>query len=472
MHLAFKRLLLLLLALLLLLPYAAFATSDYDENQPQKLTTRQLTGQSAIVVEAGSGNVLFEKNADDMRYPASTTKILTVLLGIMMGDEDQMVTVSETATMVPEDSSKVPLVAGEQLSLHDLLRMTMVSSGNDGAVAIAEAISGSEQNFVALMNDAARSFGATHTHFTNSHGYHDENHYSTARDMALIARVAMQNPVFREIAALTTYTLPRSDWSAPRKKTVRNAPMMVLGDDNKFYYPYLTGMKTGYHSEAGYCFVGSADKDGVELVSVVLKNGNGYPWTDTRRLMSYGFSQFVSTSVEALYKKTPKSVDISGYALDDPLLGSLEMNIRKVDPTADDHLIGFAGQTDAWARSYSTRTNISFTRKLEAPIEAGEVIGVMTYTPEGADKQPVEYELLASRSIARRASIVPTLDEIRAYTEADPNPFPRFSLEFLALVLLPVAAVIVLSQIFYRLLTRRRKPKLKRKTSYDTRYYR
>ena len=472
MQVARRRLLPLLLALFLLLPFASLASSDYDENQPAKLNSRQLTGQSALVIEAGTGNVLFEKNADDMRYPASTTKIMTILLGIMMGDEDSMVTVSETATMVPEDSSKVPLVAGEQLSLRDLLRMTMVSSGNDGAVAIAEAISGSEQNFVALMNDAARSFGATHTHFTNSHGYHDENHYSTARDMALIARIAMQNETFREIAALTSYSLPRSDWSPARKKTVRNAPMMVASDDNQFYYPYLTGVKTGFHKEAGYCFVGSADKDGVELISVVLKNSNGYPWTDTRRLMAYGFSQYVSTSVEALYRQSPKQVDISAYALDDPLLGSLEMNIRKVDPTADDHLIGFAGQTDAWARSYNARTNISFTRKLEAPIEAGEVMGIMTYTPEGADKQPIEYELIASRDIPRRASIVPSVDEIRAYTEADPNPFPRFSLEFLALVLLPVIAVIVLSQLFYKLLTRRRKPKLKRKTSYDTRYYR
>lgn len=473
MRSAIQRVVALLLLLLVCSPLLPASAAEYDPNSPQKLTSGQLRGQSALLIEAASGDVLYEKNADDMRFPASTTKIMTVLLGLMMGEPDDIVTVSENAANPPEGSSVIPLVAGEELRLDELLRMTMVSSGNDGAIAIAEHISGSEQAFVALMNDAARNFGATHTQFTNAHGFHDDNHYSTARDLALIAKAAMQNPQFREIASLTSYTLPRSDWSAARKKTARSSVLMVQGEDNSYYYAFATGIKTGFTNAAGYCFVGSAYKDGVELISVTLKAPNyAGCWTDTARLMAYGFSQYISTSVEALYRQQPKSVDISAYALDDPLLGSLEMNIRKLDPLADDHLIGPANQPDSWTRSYNTRTSISFSRVLEAPIEAGEVIGTMTYTPEGADKEPVEYELIASRSILRRESVAPSLDEIRAYTEADPNPFPRFSFEFLMLVLLPLIAVAALSQLFYRLFTRKRKPKISRRAGYETRHYR
>ena len=373
----------------------------------------------------------------------------------------------------PEDASTIPLVEGEQLRLDELIRMTMVSSGNDGAVAIAEHISGSEQAFVALMNDAARSFGCTHTNFTNAHGYHDDNHYTTARDLALIMKAALEVPEFREVAGLTTFTLPRSQWSGARKKSARSAALMVQGEENKYYYPFVTGGKTGFTNAAGYCFVGVGYKDGIELISVTLKAPNyGGCWVDTARLMGYGFSQFISTSVEALYRKQPKSVDISQYALDDPDLGKLELNIRKLDPLADDHLIGRTGEPDSWKASYSSRTNISFTRPLEAPIEAGEVLGVMTYTPEGAEKLPVEYELTAARSIARRESAAPSIDEIRQYSEADPNPFPRFSFEFLLIVLLPLIAVIALSQLFYRLFTRKRKPRISRRAGYETRHYR
>lgn len=463
----------LALSIWMLCAATALAT-EYDPNYPDRLNTGNLSAQSAIVIEYGTGEAIFEKNADDIRPPASTTKILTVLLGIMMTEPEDLVTVSENAVNVPEDSSKIGLVAGEQMTMGELLRATMVGSGNDGSVAIAEHISGSEQNFVALMNEAAQRFGAVNTHFANSHGYNEDNHWSTARDMATITRVAMENDTFREIAALTSYTLPRSEWSAARRVSAQNRAMMVDGDDNEFYYAPMIGVKTGQHSMAGYCFVGAAVKDGVELISVVLKSGSrASRWNDTKKLMEYGFSQYVSTSIEKIYSEHPKVVDISSYDLEDMDLGRLPLNIRKLDPTADDHLVGFAGRTDGWLRTYNMRTNINFTRRLEAPIEAGEVVGTLTYTPEDPTKLPVEYELTAARSILRRASLAPTVEEIRAYTEADPNPFPRFSLEFLLLVLAPVLSVIVLSQVLFKLLMRKRKPKLSRKTNrYTTRYYR
>ncbi len=448
----------------------AHASQEYDPKQPASLSSGQIRAQSAIVIDTGTGEAIFEKNADDMRFPASTSKIMTVLLGILMGNPDDLVTVSQNAINIPEDASRIPLVAGEQLLLSDLLRMTMVASGNDGAIAIAEHISGSESAFVGLMNDAAMRFGCTGTRFNNAHGYHDENHYTTARDLARIAKVAMENETFRQIAALTAYTLPGSQWSQARRKTAQNA--VFTNTENQYFYPDMLGIKTGYHQEAGYCFVGAAERNGVELISVVLKDDAPGRWRDTIRLLEFGFALYVTTSIEEIYRENPKIVEITSFSLDDENLGRLELAIRKLDPTADDQLVGFADKPENWTRIYNMRTTINYSRKLDAPIEAGEVVGIMTYTPEGADALPVEYELVAARSVARRASLAPSYDEIVMYTEADPNPFPRFSIELLFLLLAPVFAVIMLSQLFFKLLTRKKKPKIKRRTGYTTRYYR
>ena len=188
--------------------------------------------------------------------------------------------------------------------------------------------------------------------------------------------------------------------------------------------------------------------------------------------MDYGFSQYVTTSIEALYKENPKIVDISGYSLDDPDIGQLELSLRKRDPLSDDRLVGFADQATNWQRLFNNRTSVSLDRILEAPVSAGEVIGTLTYMPEDDGAPPVEYDLIAARSIERRPAAVPTLEEIIQYTDNDPNPFPRFSLEFAFLVAAPILSVIIVSQVIYKLITRRKKPKFKKNTSYKTRYYR
>lgn len=461
----------LLLALLILQIFPVSA-SEYNASQPENLAANNLRASSAIVIEQVSGQVLFEKNADEMRPPASTTKVLTVFLALTMADQGEIVTVSPFAASMPEDASKIGLQAGEQVRLGDLIRATMVQSGNDGAIAIAEHIMGTETAFVALMNEAAARYGCTRTHFTNSHGYHDDNHLSTARDLAIIAREAMQNEEFREIARLTSYTLPETNLSQARRFNNRANPFLQADEDSKYFYEYATGIKTGQHSLAGDCFIGSAQKMGIQLISVVLNSGSTAKWTDTRRLMEYGFTQYVSTSVAALYAENPKIINISSFALEDSGLGRLELNLRKVDPLANDELIAQKGKSDEQVKTYNARTQIEFTRTLEAPVEAGEVMGTMTYTPLAAGAEPVVYELIAARSIIRRQSIAPTVEEIKAYTAADPNPFPRFSLEFLIIILLPVIAVAVISHLLFKLLTRKRKPRLRQKLEYKTRYYR
>ncbi len=463
----------LCLAVFLCLFPLAQASGEYDPTQPETLAARNIRGEAAIAMEANTGEVLFEKNADELRPPASTTKVLTALLALTMAKPEDIVTVSAyAASLDPEQHSLIGLKEGEQLRMDDLIRATMVASGNDGAIAIAEHISGSEPAFVALMNEAAARYGCTRTHFANSHGFHDEYHLTTARDLAIIAREAVKLDSFREIALMTSFTLPETNLSKPRKLSSQARRLLNNSENNKFYYEYATGIKTGFTNAAGYCFVGSANKQGIPLITVVLGTNSDGRWTDTKKLMEYGFTQYVSTSVQEVYALHPKILNISSYALDDPELGKLELDIRKMDPAADDSLVTRVSSADEQARLYNERTQIDFTRTLDAPISAGEVVGIMTYTPPGGQAEPVEYELVAARTVLRRASLAPSIEEIYAYSDADPNPLPRFTVEFLAIALLPVFAVLVISQLIFKLLTRKRKPKVKQRLTYKSRYYR
>ena len=165
--------------------------ATYDPEHPEDLSADQLYALSAILMTQDKGEVIFEKDADTVRYPASMTKILTVLLGIMfVEDLEEKVIVSEAAVNVPEDSSTMYLKAGEEVRFIDILYGTMLLSANDGANVIAETVSGDIGRFVDLMNETAAAFGCTNTHFVNAHGYHDDNHYSTARDIAIISRIS------------------------------------------------------------------------------------------------------------------------------------------------------------------------------------------------------------------------------------------------------------------------------------------
>ncbi len=450
---------------------AALPAEGPDNASGGEATVPAVTAEAAIVVDALEGRVLWSHNPDQRMYPASLTKMTTCAIALEQNaDTSRMVTIAPEVAAVPETG--LALTTGERLPLLTLIQAALIYSANDAAAGVAQGTAGSVAAFVELMNRRVAEWGAKNTHFANPHGLHAEQHWSTARDLAIIAREAMQNPEFREIARLTSFTLPETNMSKARRFNNRANDFLTAGEDNKYYYPYATGMKTGNHSQAGDCFVGSATKAGIPLISVVLNSGSTDKWRDTIRLMDYGFSQFVSTSVAELYKKNPKVINIGGFALEDIDLGRLQLNIRKMDPAANDNLVSLKSSTEDPTTNYASRTQIEYTRTLEAPIQAGEVMGIMTYTPPSPGAEPVQYELLAARSIERRPSLAPTLDEIRAYTAADPNPFPRFSLEFLIIVLLPVLAVAVVSHFLFKLMTRRRKPKLKQKLEYKTRYYR
>jgi serine-type D-Ala-D-Ala carboxypeptidase (penicillin-binding protein 5/6) len=234
----------------------------------------------AILMDAASGQVLYERNADTPRPMASTTKIMTALLFCEHVPDNAVVVASPAACAVKESS--LHLKVGEKLSAHDLLRAILMRSANDACVDAAEHVAGSEDAFVQMMNDRATALGCTHTHFTNPHGLNDADHYTTARDLALIARAAIQEPRISEVVRTRQTRIKRS--IDQRDVTLYNHSHF-LG-----HYLGADGIKTGWTVPAGHCYVGSATQHNWRLISVVLKSPDYVH--ETAELMHYGFTNY------------------------------------------------------------------------------------------------------------------------------------------------------------------------------------
>ena len=428
----------------------------YNPETPELLDENQLYAKSAILIEASTGEVIFEKNADDPMYPASTTKILTALLALMMGDLNDTATVSNYAVeSVPSGYVKAKLQPGEEINLRDLLFVTMVMSANDGANVVAEHISGSIPAFADLMNNTARVLGCTNTHFTNPSGIHDPYHYTTARDMAIIAREAMNDSTFRTLCSTTSYTVPRTNMSRARTITSNNyfINQATEGERGANFYPLGNGIKTGNTLAAGYCYVGSASKDGVNLISVVFYSGDNARFSDTQKMMEYGFSQYTAVDPVILYQMNPITVETSGFSLEDSNLGRLQLNIKPKDPAADATIICTKEQAEAMSRQLRQLVLIDYTREFTCPIAYGEEMGTLTYFTD--DGEAIEYSLTAGRSIEKRLDAPKTLEEIIEYTYADPNPFPPIDAEFVIMCLSPFIALFMVWRILKRINRRR-----------------
>ncbi len=233
---------------------------------------------SAIVIDAQTGAVLYAKNPDKPLPPASTTKIVTGLLLAQHPNPNDPVPISPNAAGTP--GSRVGLQAGQTVKAQDLLNAVLLVSANDASTATAEFLEGSVPAFVERMNAKARAANAPHTHFQNPHGLQDPHHLSTARDLATLARAAMQNPAFATAVAQPSASFPRP-----------NAPAQTVVNTNTLLgsYPGMDGIKTGWTPEAGHCFIGSATRSGRRILSVVL---NSPDWQgETRALLNYGFAQ-------------------------------------------------------------------------------------------------------------------------------------------------------------------------------------
>lgn len=350
-----KGLILILIGILIVTPIISIkaenrATTDLASN-----------AKSAILIEATTGEIIYEKNSHEKLAPASMTKMMSMLLVVESIEKgiiswNQMITVSENASKM--GGSQILLETGEQMSVSDLFKGVAVMSGNDAVVALAESIAGTEEEFVNMMNKRAKELGLKDTQFKNPHGLDDANHYSSAYDMSLIAKELVKHEkIFEYTSIYEDYLRKGTDkelWLVNTNKLVR-------------FYPGVDGLKTGYTETAGYCLTATAKKNNMRLIAVAM----GEPDSSTRNseitsMLDYGFAQYMAT--ELLNKKTT--------------IAKVEIEKGKekyveVVPKNSVSLI---------TKKTVKRGNISYNLKLDnvkAPIKTGDVIGNLEILEDG-----------------------------------------------------------------------------------------
>ncbi len=268
--------------------YGVEAPIYYDDAHPENLKPSFLYAQHACLINAVTGAVLLEKAADEPAEPASTTKIVTLLTALSLCDPEQVVVIPDAAKDVPADSTLVPVLPGESMTMRDLLYAMMIRSGNDAANAVAVLCSGSNEAFAAEMNRKAAELGMNHSHFVNAHGYTTEGHYTTARDLVTAARYGMTQELFCKIVTCMQYTLPATNQRDP---LVLSQKWEIFNPASAYYIPYAAGIKSGYTSSAGFCYVGAYQQNGITLIAAVMGGRRrNMAWTDLKRLFAYGMA--------------------------------------------------------------------------------------------------------------------------------------------------------------------------------------
>lgn len=253
--------------------------------------------QSAILMDADTGAILYAKNVDEQLYPASVTKIMTCLLAIENAGLDEMVTFSEEAVFsIERDSSNIGMDVGESITMEQALQGILILSANEVANAVGEHVAGSAEAFVQMMNDRAAELGCENTHFCNANGLHDESHYTSARDLALIAKEFFSHETLANISG-TTYCTFEATATQPDSFSLATKNQLVKGKERE--YEFLVGSKTGYTSHARQTLVSCAEKDGMKLICVVLMEESPCQFTDTVALFDYGFENFSKVNIAA-----------------------------------------------------------------------------------------------------------------------------------------------------------------------------
>lgn len=251
----------------------------------------EVASPSVILMEMTTGAVLYEKNSQERNYPASITKILTTLLALENADLNEVVTFSDAA-IDNTIGSGIARDYGEQMTMEQCLYAIMLASANECAYAVAEHVGGTVENFVAMMNERAKELGCTDTHFANPHGLYEEEHYTSARDMALIAQEAYQNETFRIITGTARYTIPPTNKHEEETPLQNHNEMLYPWQHMQYRYAYCTGGKTGYTDIARSTLVTFAEKDGMKLVCVVMHTESPSQWADSINLFNFGFDNF------------------------------------------------------------------------------------------------------------------------------------------------------------------------------------
>lgn len=331
-----------------------------------------LSAPSSILIDFDTGEVLYDNNSSMKLYPASTTKMMTAILALEKGNLQDVVTIDQEVVSLTK-GSHIALEPGEQLTLEQLLYGMMLPSANDAALAIAKHIGGSIDNFIRMMNDRARELGATDTNFVNPNGLHNDDHVSTAHDLALIGRRAMELDVLRSIVNTVTYEIPPTNKkSETRFVKITNKLLFstekidVNGTLVNAKYEGASGIKTGYTPEAMNCLVSYAEKNDQRLISVVLKAEGNANYSDTHKLFNYGFSNFQNKAI-ANANEYIENISVSEGVL--PFVaGVLDRDVVYPISSKD---------------AFMVERNVTPVEDLKAPIDKGQIIGTVDYILNG-----------------------------------------------------------------------------------------
>lgn len=343
-----------------------------------------------IAVETESNSVLFEHNADEQLYPASVTKLLTALVAVDNLQPDDVITVStEDVEGLYEQGSSVFLKNGEEVTFDNMLKYLLIASGNDAANALARTISGSKEAFADLMNQKALELGCTGTHFTNPTGLPDDNHKTTARDIYLIAMEVLKNPTLVEICSTSKLIFPATNLHDETTFYSTNHLISTYKDD-RYFYEGATGMKTGWTGAAGMCLVATAERNDLNIMTVVLgapkrEDGSQGSFTETTKLLDYCFNNYKK---DIFIPATEPICDVT-------------VNLAKKDASnltltlSEDYYDILAKDT--------TREDLSIVpltdADIEAPINKGDVLGTASITYNGEIRATID--LIAANDVER-----------------------------------------------------------------------
>ena len=349
----------------LLLLVFVFILGTYSSSYADDLS---IFGEAAILMDFETSEILYDKNIHSKLYPASTTKIMTGILAIELGNLKDIVTIDQEVVNLT-DGSHIALEPGEQLSLEQLLNALLIQSANDSALAIAKHISGDLDSFSKLMNDKAKELGALNTNFINPNGLHDDVHVTTAYDLALIARYAMENETFRDIVKNHNYTIPITNKKTePRylnsgnKLLYSNQKINVDGEIVTAKYNGANGIKTGYTSVSQSCLVASVERDGHQFISVVLKSNAANLFSDTHKLFNYGFENFDNIRIGFSNKFIDNFKVNNGLS---PFVSGITLNDSSFIVNKKDKSL--------------IEERITPNDELQAPVTKGQVVGKLEY---------------------------------------------------------------------------------------------
>ncbi|MDD3570897.1 MAG: D-alanyl-D-alanine carboxypeptidase [Lachnospiraceae bacterium] len=401
-------------AMILFLAFAIFTnTIAFGATKPV------VKAESAILVEASTGKILYEKNAQKTMYPASMTKILTSIIALDYLKPDDVVIVGNEINDVTLDSSKAGHIKGESITVENLIRGLIIPSGNDTATVVANAVakkqSGdnnlssreSERIFAELMNKKAKELGCTNSNFVNPHGYHDERHYTTAEDMAKIAEAALKIDLLKGICSEKEYlgnSMGNADITGLKTQNYDWKSHNLLITSGQYAYPYATGMKTGFTDEAGNCVTATAQKDGISLIAVIFNSEDPGRWEDAAKLFDYGFENF---SFYTLAQNSTSVGEIGLYNNKESEGNALKLIIKEdISLLLEKTQVG-AVKTDIKITNneyiYKSKDESDADIKIKAPIEKDTELGTVTYSLNG--ETLAETKVYAEKSVEKATLI-------------------------------------------------------------------